>query len=195
LNAARSLEAHRRQQRQDPLYDHVSRINTSVRGLRIFERPASSNDQLYEAGYVHLIAGKPCKKSGCDASKQIKRWTDDSDMESQEEQNDEWLVTYRGTVASGELVIKNGSLRLALAQQLNILCFETEAAGAFNNFPWLVIRGIADHADSHKNDKWHGHAAATAAAYAIELFFHMPIDGVWQCRVAESGGSQQRRWS
>ncbi|EGO59866.1 hypothetical protein NEUTE1DRAFT_109326 [Neurospora tetrasperma FGSC 2508] len=38
-----------------------------------------------------------------------------------------------------------------------------------NNFPCLVIRGICDYADSHKNKRWQRHAAAVAAAYAKEL--------------------------
>jgi nucleoside phosphorylase len=50
-----------------------------------------------------------------------------------------------------------------------VLCFETEATGLMNHFPCLVIRGICDYADTHKNDKWQGHAAMTAAAYAKDL--------------------------
>ncbi|KAL9095203.1 MAG: hypothetical protein Q9165_002459 [Trypethelium subeluteriae] len=42
-------------------------------------------------------------------------------------------------------------------------------AGLMNDFPCLVIRGISDYADSHKNDHWHSYAAAAAAAYAKEL--------------------------
>lgn len=38
-----------------------------------------------------------------------------------------------------------------------------------NDFPCLVIRGISDYADSHKNDSWQPFAAAVAAAYAKEL--------------------------
>lgn len=38
-----------------------------------------------------------------------------------------------------------------------------------NDFPCLVIRGISDYSDSHKNDRWQPYAAATAAAYAKEL--------------------------
>jgi nucleoside phosphorylase len=38
-----------------------------------------------------------------------------------------------------------------------------------NNFPCLVIRGICDYSDSHKNDQWQKYAAATAAAYTKEL--------------------------
>jgi nucleoside phosphorylase len=53
-----------------------------------------------------------------------------------------------------------------------------EAAGVLTDFPCLVIRGISDYCDSYKNDQWHGYAAATAAAYARQLFFHMSIEAV-----------------
>jgi hypothetical protein len=38
----------------------------------------------------------------------------------------------------------------------------------------LVIRGICDYADSHKNKKWQPYAAATAAACAKELLSLIP---------------------
>jgi hypothetical protein len=44
-----------------------------------------------------------------------------------------------------------------------------EAAGLMNNFPCLVIRGISDYSDSHKNDDWQNRAIAVASAYAKEL--------------------------
>jgi nucleoside phosphorylase len=31
------------------------------------------------------------------------------------------------------------------------LCFEMEAAGLMLDFPCVVIRGVCDYADSHKN--------------------------------------------
>jgi hypothetical protein len=49
------------------------------------------------------------------------------------------------------------------------------------------LRGISDYADSHKNDGWHGYASASAAAYARQLFFHMPVDEVKQCAVGLAG--------
>jgi hypothetical protein len=55
-----------------------------------------------------------------------------------------------------------------------VLCFEMEAAGLMNSFPCLVIRGICDYADSHKNKKWQPYAAGTAAAYAKELLSVIP---------------------
>ncbi|KAH7125082.1 ankyrin repeat protein [Dactylonectria estremocensis] len=54
------------------------------------------------------------------------------------------------------------------------LCFEMEAAGLMNHFSCLVIRGICDYADSHKNDRWQRYASATAAAYAKELLSFVP---------------------
>ncbi|KAK2050877.1 hypothetical protein LY76DRAFT_529594, partial [Colletotrichum caudatum] len=33
------------------------------------------------------------------------------------------------------------------------ICFEMEAAGLMDKFPCLVIRGICDYADTHKNDR------------------------------------------
>lgn len=52
---------------------------------------------------------------------------------------------------------------------VNVLCFEMEAGGLMNSFPCLVIRGICDYSDSHKNDVWHKYAALAAAAYTREL--------------------------
>jgi WD40 repeat protein len=49
-----------------------------------------------------------------------------------------------------------------------------EAAGLMDHFPSVVIRGISDYSDTHKNDIWQGYAAATAAAYAKELLDVIP---------------------
>lgn len=91
------------------------------------------------------------------------------------------MVVHRGTIASGELLVKDAALRDQLAKEYGLLCFEKEAAGALADFPCIVIRGISDYCDSHKNDQWHGYAATAAAAYSRQHFFHMPIDEVKQC--------------
>jgi nucleoside phosphorylase len=65
--------------------------------------------------------------------------------------------------------MKDALIRDSLAVEKNILCFEMEAAGLMNRFPCLVIRGICDYADSHKNKDWQGYAAMAAAAYANAL--------------------------
>lgn len=71
--------------------------------------------------------------------------------------------------------MKDGITRDGLSSELGgVLCFEMEAAGLMNNFPCLVIRGICDYADSHKNKGWQPYAAATAATCAKELLSVIP---------------------
>ncbi|KAK4083776.1 uncharacterized protein Triagg1_1438 [Trichoderma aggressivum f. europaeum] len=81
------------------------------------------------------------------------------------------MKVHYGLIASGNKVIKDALYRDKLNDALggNVLCFEMEAAGLMNNFPCLVIRGICDYCDSHKNKHWQEHAAAVAAAFAKEL--------------------------
>ncbi|KAJ3301338.1 hypothetical protein HDU93_006890, partial [Gonapodya sp. JEL0774] len=82
---------------------------------------------------------------------------------------DEEPVVHYGTIASGSRVMGDAAQRDATSKELGaVLCFETEA-GLMSNFPCLVIRGICDYADSHKNIKWQRYAAATAAACAKEM--------------------------
>ncbi|OSS48405.1 hypothetical protein B5807_07871 [Epicoccum nigrum] len=79
-------------------------------------------------------------------------------------------MVHYGTIASGNQVMKDAFERdRANAQLGGVLCFEMEAAGLMNTFPCLVIRGICDYSDSHKNDKWQPYAAGIAAAYAKEV--------------------------
>jgi nucleoside phosphorylase len=70
-------------------------------------------------------------------------------------------------------VVKDALVRDRLGQQFGALCVEMEAAGLMNHFPCLVIRGICDYADTHKNDAWHPYAAMTAAAYAKEVLYYV----------------------
>ncbi|KAL3441799.1 nucleoside phosphorylase domain-containing protein [Aspergillus insuetus] len=58
--------------------------------------------------------------------------------------------------------------------EFGIICFEMEAAGLMDSFPCLVIRGICDYADSHKNKDWQKYAVAAAAAYAKEFLLITP---------------------
>ncbi|KAF2197538.1 hypothetical protein GQ43DRAFT_435056 [Delitschia confertaspora ATCC 74209] len=94
----------------------------------------------------------------CDKTKAIKRTPRD-------------MRVHYGLIASGNQVIKDATLRDRLNKDLDshVLCVETEAAGLMDNFPCIVIRGICDYADSHKNKDWQEHAAAVAAAFAKEL--------------------------
>ncbi|CAG8098618.1 unnamed protein product [Penicillium salamii] len=167
LNAAREVSVKRQRVDRDPVWKNVQRIQTDRGNLRRFKFPGLDNDHLYESSYEHVKIGISCEEGGCDSLRRIPRSMDDG--------RENFVVVHRGTIASGELVIKNAQLRDDLAKEYGILCFEMEAAGALADFPCMVIRGISDYCDSHKNDAWHGYAAAVAAAYARQLFFHMSI--------------------
>ena len=174
LNAAQDLAAKRARSPKDPLEENIKKIDTSIRGLRRYKHPGVAHDYLYPPDYIHEEPGMPCAECGCDPLRRIQRTIDGGDDEP-------YIVVHRGTIASGELVVKDAILRDKLAKEYDLLCFEMEAAGALADFPCIVIRGISDYCDSHKNDQWHGYAAVAAAAYARQLFFHMPIDEVKRC--------------
>lgn len=123
-------------------------------------------DRLFHAEYHHPTPGGTC--DDCDEGSLIKR----------PPRCENSPQIHCGLVASGNKVIKNGTTRDHLARQFNILCFEMAAAGLMDNFPCVVIRGISDYADSHKNNDWQGYAAATAAAYAKELLSVIPTKQV-----------------
>ncbi|KAK5201809.1 hypothetical protein LTR41_012100, partial [Exophiala xenobiotica] len=78
-----------------------------------------------------------------------------------------------GVIASGNELMKNAAERDRIGEKFGALCVEMEAAGLMNDFPCVVIRGICDYADSHKNDGWQKCAALVAAAYAKELLAYM----------------------
>lgn len=65
--------------------------------------------------------------------------------------------------------MKEAVARDTISEEHDGLCFEIQAAGLSNDLPCVVIRVVCDYSDSHKNDEWQGHAAATARSYAKEL--------------------------
>lgn len=83
-------------------------------------------------------------------------------------------------------MIRDGAVRDQISSEFGgVICFEMEAAGLMNNFPCLVIRGICDYANSHKNKEWQPYAAGTAAAYAKELLLVIPAEAVKQIQTVD----------
>jgi nucleoside phosphorylase/ankyrin repeat protein len=133
---------------------HLSNMFKKRPGMRNrFGNPGTENDVLYHPEYVHPASAATCVP--CDISQQISR---------QERESVEPMV-FCGTIGSSNVVMKDAILRDRLREELGVMCFEMEAAGLIN-FPSLVIRGISDYSDSHKNDRWQRYAAAVAAACA-----------------------------
>ncbi|KAI8670399.1 CCHC-type domain-containing protein [Fusarium keratoplasticum] len=62
--------------------------------------------------------------------------------------------------------MKSGEDRDRIAVKHDLIAFEMEGAGAWDEVPCVVVKGICDYADSHKNKAWQEFAAATAASVA-----------------------------
>jgi nucleoside phosphorylase len=139
-----------------------------------FHPPPLEHDRLFKAEYDHPESEDTCVR--CDRSHLVDRKLRTSN---------EPQVHY-GLIASGNQVIKHGMTRNRLAKEHGIICFEMEAAGLMNQLPCLVIRGICDYSDSHKNKKWQGYAALTAAAYAKVLLSAVPLHHIGNQKIQKS---------
>ncbi|KAH7060974.1 Pfs, NB-ARC and ankyrin domain protein [Paraphoma chrysanthemicola] len=152
------------------LSNHISILER----IPTFQRRRAGSDFLFKAAYNHEH-GATCGQ--CSAESRQPRPEREGGAE---------VTVHYGTIASGNQVMKDAAERDRVSAKLGgVLCFEMEAAGLMNSFPCLVIRGISDYADTHKNSKWQSHAAGTAAAYAKELLSVIPAAEVMNTRRAE----------
>ena len=150
LSAQHVEEGHR-------IAESIEEMVSRVPNLReYFLRPPSEMDRLYKADYVHT---------------DVMRADENSQLvvrQARTGKHQDPAIHY-GLIASADQVMKDAHTRDKLAKEQGILCFEMEAAGLMDRFACVVIRGICDYSDTHKNVNWQSYAAATAAAYAKEL--------------------------
>ncbi|GLA09572.1 hypothetical protein AnigIFM60653_011903 [Aspergillus niger] len=132
-----------------------------------FSRPVQDSDLFFCSSYHHDDKESDCGK--CDRNQLVER---------QPPERKTPYIHY-GLIASGDQVMKDSETRDRLADQHPILRFEMEAAGLMNELPTLVVRGICDYCDSHKQTQWQGYAALTAAAYAKLLISDMPVSHIY----------------
>lgn len=148
----------------DTIHDMLAR-NPSLREK--YEYPGVEKDRWYESSFVHVDSNVGCD-IGCGGTvpPMIQRQQRPSGPRNP--------VVHYGIIASADQLMKDAVARDKISQQHHVLCFEMEATGLSNDFPCVVIRGICDYSDSHKNDEWQGYAAATAASYAKQLLQTLP---------------------
>ncbi|QBZ57636.1 hypothetical protein PoMZ_02569 [Pyricularia oryzae] len=137
-------------------------LQTKRRLRKEYSRPNASQDKPYRSNVVHPegSSGYCVDVCGDDPNLLVAR---------KERDEDDDLTIHYGIIASGNQLMKDANTRDKLAGEKGVLCFEMEAAGLVNQLPCMVIRGICDYSDSHKNKEWQGFAAMVAAAYAKEL--------------------------
>ncbi|KAI6617173.1 hypothetical protein MCOR14_010859 [Pyricularia oryzae] len=112
------------------------------------------------------------KCANCDSSQLVQR-------PERTEEEATGFIFHRGRIATGNAVVKDGERRDQIRELCNgALCIEMEAAGVDAGRSCLVIRGISDYADSHKDDIWRSYAAGNAAVFARELLGKIPPKNV-----------------
>jgi len=130
-----------------------------------FAQPDRVSDRLYRSDVIHHPGSDGrlgCEECcGNDPSSLVQR-------QARGIGEDEPVVHY-GLIASSNQLMKDAMKRDYLAEGEDVLCFEMEAAGLMRHFPCLVVRGICDYSDTHKNKTWQGHASMVAAAYCKSL--------------------------
>jgi hypothetical protein len=90
---------------------------------------------------------------------------------------------HRGRIGSANTLQKDPKDRDQLRDQLNIRAIEMEGSGIADGTweakqGYILIRGVCDYCDSHKNDAWQGYAAVAASAYARALLESIPSEVV-----------------
>jgi nucleoside phosphorylase len=165
LNAVQDIQIKHLTEEHD-LAEHLSKmLRNKPKMAQKFTHRGTEYDNLYQSSYGH-VGGETCNE--CENGQIVKRRLRTT-LDPQ---------IHYGNIASGNEVMKDGITRDRIAKEEDVICFEMEAAGLMDNFPCLVIRGICDYADSHKNKEWQPYAAATAAAFAKELLGFVKKQGV-----------------
>ncbi|RKK81721.1 hypothetical protein BFJ71_g15506 [Fusarium oxysporum] len=146
-----------------------------------YTHPGTLQDQLFDGTYDHVQPMGSCKR--CDASRLVRRPARSSTDPK----------IHCGIIASANQVMKHGRTSDQLAEELDVLCFEMEAARLMDSFPCLVVRGICDYSDSHKNNQWQEYAAAIAAAYTKELLSVILTNSINQTQSAMMSSDADRQ--
>jgi nucleoside phosphorylase len=175
-----------RERLHDKAAQHLKRLQgAAVRKRRRanYRYPGPAEDKLFAPDYPHrhreacavcasegaefceTAAHTSCIDLGCDEGRLIarERLREKLSMGPDEAQCPE---TFIGRVASGNTVVKSAKHRDHMAARHGVIAFEMEGAGARDEIPCIIVKGICDYADSHKNKRWQDFAAATAASVA-----------------------------
>lgn len=138
--------------------------------------PGSSNDKLFEANYRHKHHISPkcacsnshqdkglvceasrklsCDQLGCDHARLVPRirLKEKQQLEKNGNIKDAQAPSvFIGQVGSADTVLKSGIDRDRLAREHDILAFESEGSGIWEEFPCVIVKGVCDYADSHNS--------------------------------------------
>jgi nucleoside phosphorylase len=149
--------------------------------------PGAEADKLYEPSYLHkhhkpvmpcdecakgeiqicqAARGMTCEELACEERKVVvrSRLAKTQNLQQADHPEQHEPMVHFGRMGSGDTVMKWAERRDKIAKTKGVIAFEMEGAGVWDHLPSIVIKGVCDYADSHKNDRWHDYAASTAAA-------------------------------
>ena len=149
------------------------------------QHPGVIRDRLYRASYAHQhrpgqscdkcnnnldTCSKSCDELECEESQLILRNRHDlSKTEVLAALPLNTPFVHFGRFGSANTVMKSGLDRDRIANALEVVAFEMESAGVWDQHPTVVIKAACDYADSHKNKEFQAYAATTAAA-CLKIF-------------------------
>lgn len=154
-----------------------SRIHLDER--KKFEDQGAASDKLFHEDHTHP---KEFANEDCETSCIQNGFRTRQDRGIAAERKQDTPKIHYGYIASSNQLHISASKRNKLQNLFGVICFEMEGAGVTSNHPCLVVRGICDYSDSHKNRKWRPCAAATAAAYAKGILEVIPASITAQTR-------------
>jgi nucleoside phosphorylase len=145
-----------------------------------YQFPGTAKDTLYDPNYTHRhpegciactddpsvfcesASRASCVEVECDPSVVIARERSMNLVSSGDFSPENFI----GRIGSRNIVMQSGTDWDHIANEHDLVAFEMEGAGAWDEVSCIVVKGICDYADSHKNKSWQDFAAATAAAVA-----------------------------
>jgi WD40 repeat protein len=144
------------------MFSYIDHVGAQGGVPRNFVKSHFHEDLLFKPGYRHVSGMLDSEEDSCRLC--------DRSMIVDRPLREEKLVFHHGLIASGNRITRDVNFRERLKEfNSDILCVDTETTHLMNGFHRVVIRGICDYADSHKNKAWQEYAAVTAAAYAKTL--------------------------
>ncbi|KAK0712637.1 nucleoside phosphorylase domain-containing protein [Lasiosphaeria miniovina] len=176
-------------QNKDRLEERAARFLSELqeRRPRRYDYPGTALDRLYPSTYRHrhrrmgpckctdrqpcaTAAAATCHTVGCEESEittSRPRLAQKRRLEGEGETLEAQApVVHIGSIASGDTVMKSAEVRDQIARDLDVIGFEMEAVGVWDqqNVACVVVKGVCDYADCHKNDIWQRFASAAAAS-------------------------------
>ncbi|TQW06747.1 phosphorylase superfamily protein [Cordyceps javanica] len=152
-----------------------------------YSYPGKIKDRLYLPTYRHqhqtscdsccsgsdticeLATRTSCEQLGYNDAYLVKREQPDGGDKSEP-------TLFIGCLGSGNTVMKSAEDRDRISADHGIIAFEMEGTGVWDEIPCIVVKGICDFSDSHKNKSWQDYTAATAAAAGRALLERYPRD-------------------